>query len=116
MDSLTELESLEEVARQQSEQPAEPYQNDIERWQRLFGFSYDQARGELIEHRSNLSRAPVSEPQCELARAEKEAEGYDKEAYEYFVNLKASKPLTTQIEVDDQTYLLRIDVDGRSIT
>ncbi|KAI0529949.1 hypothetical protein GGR58DRAFT_518840 [Xylaria digitata] len=81
MDFLNELESLAEVATRQSEQPDEPCHNDIKRWQSLFGLSYSQALQEIQNHRSDLSRPRVSESHWEIVRAEKEAQGFDKEAY-----------------------------------
>ncbi|KAJ8128815.1 hypothetical protein O1611_g4816 [Lasiodiplodia mahajangana] len=109
MDFLNELESMAEVAIQQSEQPVEPDHSGIQRWQLLFGFSYSQALKELLDHRSDLSRPRVSEAHWEMVRAEKEAQGYNKEAYEYSSNIKAPKSSTIQTRVDNQTYLLRLD-------
>ncbi|KAI1126454.1 hypothetical protein F5Y10DRAFT_267117 [Nemania abortiva] len=109
MDMINELESMAQVAIQQSEQPDEPDNDDIRRWQSLFGFSYCQALKEIIHHRSDLSRPRVSESHWEMVRVRKEAEGYSKEAYEYSSNLKASNLSPIPTEVHNQTYLLRLE-------
>ncbi|KAI0600513.1 hypothetical protein F4775DRAFT_599170 [Biscogniauxia sp. FL1348] len=44
-----------------------------------------------------------------MVRAEKEAEGFDKEAYEYSSSFKAPKPSTTPATVQNQSFLLRLE-------
>ncbi len=52
---------------------------------------------------SNISRRRVDHEHWELVRARYEARGYDKEAYEYELDIggiKKSQPLNTDIVVD----------------
>ncbi|KAI0426708.1 hypothetical protein F5Y09DRAFT_333923 [Xylaria sp. FL1042] len=84
-----ELELLAQAAVQRSEQPDKPDHNDIKRWQSLFGFTYSQATLNIV-------------------RAEKEAQGFNKEAYEYSCTFKLLKPSTTKAIVRNQSYLLRL--------
>ncbi|KAI0449351.1 hypothetical protein F5B21DRAFT_520335 [Xylaria acuta] len=109
MDFMSELESMAQVAIRQSEQPDEPDDVDIKRWQSLFGLSYCQALKEIQDHRSNLSGPRVSESHWKMVRAEKEAEGFDKEAYEYFSRFKAPKPSAIPTTAHNQSYLLRLE-------
>ncbi|KAI2470531.1 hypothetical protein F4781DRAFT_176151 [Annulohypoxylon bovei var. microspora] len=87
MDFLDELESMAQVAVQQSHQSDEPDNGDINRWQSLFGYTYSQAAQKIQDHRSDLSRVLVTESHWEIVRAEKEAQGYNKEAYEHSCSL-----------------------------
>ena len=64
-----------------SEEAPSPAQ--ISRWQKLFGYSYSDAIDCLQEYRSDLTRPRVSDDHWDLVRADKEAAGYDREAYEY---------------------------------
>ncbi|KAI5924752.1 hypothetical protein F4810DRAFT_718970 [Camillea tinctor] len=109
MDFLDELEFMAQTAIQQSVQPDEPDHDDIKRWQSLFGFSYSQALKEIQDHRSDLSRSRISDSHWEMVRAEKEAEGFDKEAYEFSGYFKAPKPPTIQVPIHSQNYLLRLE-------
>ncbi|KAI1113050.1 hypothetical protein F5Y14DRAFT_452457 [Nemania sp. NC0429] len=109
MDFLDELESMAQIAIQQSEQPDEPNREEIKRWQSLFGFSYGQALKEIQYHRSDLSRPRVSEPHWEMVRVEKEAEGFNKEAYEYSTSIKPSKSSTFTATLQKQIYLLKLE-------
>ncbi|KAI0517579.1 hypothetical protein F5B22DRAFT_654799 [Xylaria bambusicola] len=111
MDVLDELESLAAAVVQQSEQPDEPDHNDIKQWQSLFGLTYAQSLQEIQAHRSNLSRTRVSDSHWEIVRAEKEAQGFSREAYEYSATSKATKPSATRVThaASNQSYLLKLE-------
>ncbi|KAI1429833.1 hypothetical protein F5Y12DRAFT_709836 [Xylaria sp. FL1777] len=106
---LNELGLLAHVAAHQSEQPDEPDHNDIKRWQLLFGLSYSKAFQEIQDHRSDLSRPRVSESHWEIVRAEKEAQGFNKEAYEYSGTFRVPRISTIQATAHNQNYLLKFE-------
>ncbi|KAF9878420.1 hypothetical protein CkaCkLH20_03912 [Colletotrichum karsti] len=91
MDLLGVLEAMASMSFDQP-QDDEPLPTDVvERWQRLFGFdTYAEAASKIQEHRSNLGRDTVSDVHWDMVREEKEAQGYDKEAYEYSCRLQAT--------------------------
>ncbi|OAP58750.1 hypothetical protein AYL99_07840 [Fonsecaea erecta] len=60
-----------------------PSEADIERWHRLFGYSQADAVRRIEEYRSDYSRTRISDDLWATIRSRKEAEGYDREAYEY---------------------------------
>ncbi|KAI1282207.1 hypothetical protein F5Y07DRAFT_410800 [Xylaria sp. FL0933] len=103
-----ELELLAQAATQGSEEPEEPDYNDVKRWQSLFGFTYSQSLQQIQSHRSNLSRLFVSDAHWDIVRAEKEAQGFNKEAYEYSCTFKSAKPPKTQATNPNLSYLIRL--------
>lgn len=90
MDPLAVLENKAVNVVNGLETDAEPDNETIKRWERLFHYSSTEAAERIKRHRNNLSRVNVSYEHWEIVRAEKEAEGYDREAYEYALTL-ASK-------------------------
>ncbi|KAI1803173.1 hypothetical protein F4811DRAFT_526323 [Daldinia bambusicola] len=94
MDFLDELESMAQVAVQQPQQLDEIDSDDIKRWKSLFGYTHAQAIRKIQEHRTDLSRIVVTDSHWEIVRAEKEAQGYDKEAYEHSCSLAASTSMS----------------------
>ncbi|KAI2778737.1 hypothetical protein F4815DRAFT_476461 [Daldinia loculata] len=114
MDFLDELESMAQVAIQQPQQLDEIDSDDIKRWQSLFGYTYAQAAQKIQEHRTDLSRILVTDSHWEIVRAEKEAEGYDKEAYEHSRSLMASlasnsRPQKIPNKTRPSVYLLKLE-------
>ncbi|KAI1456715.1 hypothetical protein F4805DRAFT_218382 [Annulohypoxylon moriforme] len=114
MDFLDELESMAQVAIQQPYESDEPDNDDIRRWQSLFGYTYSGAAQKIQEHRSDLSRVLVTESHWEIVRAEKEAQGYNKEAYEHsctlatYVTPAAPQKLSTRA-TKPSVYLLKLE-------
>lgn len=70
---------------------AEPISTTLTRWQHLFALSPNEAIARLQAHRNNLTRPRISAAHWEMLRAEKEAAGYDREAYEYELELQRRK-------------------------
>ena len=58
----------------------------ITRWQQLFCYTRAEAIDRINQLRSNFSRERVSDEHWELVRRNKEAEGYDREAYEHEID------------------------------
>lgn len=98
MDDLTIQQELEALAgnalipvQGDSDSQPEPMKFTIARWQKLFNLSQDTAVESIMEHRSNLTRTRVSDTLWETIRSEKESQDYDREAYEYELDLQKRK-------------------------
>lgn len=87
MDFLDELENMASNASSRYEYRGdsadEPSNEMIEKWQRLFNYSYIEASDALKDHRTNISRVGVTDEHWQMIREEQEALGYDREAYEH---------------------------------
>jgi len=95
MDFLDELERMAQMAIQETASGIDetPSDNDVKRWQTLFGYSWLDAVKKIQDHRSDLCRFIVSKGHWEMVQVEKEAQGYNKEAYEYSCQLgNTNKP------------------------
>ena len=79
MDPFKEVERL---AKNANTSVKELKDADILRWQKLFGFSFAEAKDELMEFRENLFRA-VHPTLWAVCRTELEAQGHNQESYEY---------------------------------
>jgi hypothetical protein len=87
MDLILELETMAAnvVDDPTSDPDSEP---DVStRWQPLFSYTLTEARERVKTHRSNLSLERVSDAHWDIVRSAREAEGYDREAYEYSLSL-----------------------------
>lgn len=89
MDPFEELEKMAFNAadEQGSDSTQEPSAAQISRWQRLFSCPYSDAADRIKHLRSDLSRIRVSDEHWEMVRHQREAEGYDREAYEHEIQL-----------------------------
>ncbi|KAI0846258.1 hypothetical protein F5Y00DRAFT_272202 [Daldinia vernicosa] len=88
--------------------------DDIKRWQSLFGYTHVQAIQKIQEHRADLSRVPITDSHWDIVRAEKEAEGYNKEAYEHSHSLMTSltsnsRPRKITSKTKPSVYLLKLE-------
>ncbi|KAF7188242.1 hypothetical protein HII31_10527 [Pseudocercospora fuligena] len=95
----------------------EPISTTISRWQRLFGLSADDAVDRIMDHRHDLTKSRVSDDHWSTVQDEKEASGYDREAYEYEIGLqkkKATLPdlVTTANEASDSTIKYLVELTG----
>ena len=97
MDPFEELEKMAFNAadEQGTDSIPEPSVAQISRWQRLFDCSQSDAADHIKHLRSDLSRIRVSDEHWEMVRQQKEAEGYDREAYEYEIQLGGKMLLRT---------------------
>ncbi|KAK6949774.1 hypothetical protein Daesc_008095 [Daldinia eschscholtzii] len=121
MDFLDELESMAQVAIQQPQQLDEIDSDDIKRWQSLFGYAYAQAVQKIQEHRTDLSRVLVTDSHWDIVRVEKEAQGYDKEAYEHSCSLAARTSMVVPERAQGKAskpsfYLLKLDGPFSDVT
>jgi hypothetical protein len=84
--------------------PPEPLSTTISRWNRLFNIPGDDAIDMIMEHRNNLTRTRVSDEHWEAVRAGKESKGYDREVYEYELDLQKRKAnIGNIVPVDNET-------------
>lgn len=88
---LAELENMAVNVVDEPDSDAEPEIKTIKRWQDLFQYTYKEASDRIKDHHSNLSLAKVSDEHWEIVRSKKEAEGYDRDAYEYAMFLANQK-------------------------
>lgn len=92
----------------------EPISTTIARWNRLFKIPGDDAVDVIMEHRNNLTRTRISDEHWEAVRTGKESQGYDREAYEYELDLQKRKAnMGNIVPVDDEaeslvTYLVEL--------
>ncbi|KAK4186541.1 hypothetical protein QBC35DRAFT_516140 [Podospora australis] len=99
--SLSYLEEPESRTQQFTGCPS-PHEvdlNTIQRWQKLFGYSYPEAVQKVERHRTDLlggRRTYVADAHWELVRQGKEAQGYDKEAYEHLCHVGLPAQTKTQ--------------------
>lgn len=95
----------------------EPISATMSRWQGLFGLSADDAVERIMDHRNDLTRSRVSDDHWSTIKHEKEALGYDREAYEYEIGLqkkKATLPdlVPTADEESDSTITYLVELTG----
>jgi len=113
MDLLTELENMAFNAVDEPDTDAEPENETIKRWQQLFQYTYAEATKHINQHRANLSRTNVSNEHWEIVRHEKEAKGYDREAYEYSIapgkGIKKTLAAGLSPSHESSTFLLKLE-------
>ncbi|KAF2122117.1 hypothetical protein BDV96DRAFT_594043 [Lophiotrema nucula] len=88
----TEWEELERMATAAGAADAQiadesPKPDAIARWQKLFNYNPMEASSIITAQRADLTRPRITDEHWDLVRAEKEAVGYDREAYEHSLQL-----------------------------
>jgi hypothetical protein len=121
MDILDELEQMALNAADHTYDEAQaPSEETVIRWVKLFGYSHAGAVKTIKQHRENISRKRVSNEHWAIEREEKEAQGYDREAYEHELEISARrvKPALAKVELngarDDvrqEYYSVRLEAD-----
>ena len=93
MDLLSELENMAKNVVDDFDPEPEVKLSDsvITQWQQLFCYTRSEAISRIEEHRSNYSRKRVSDEHWKMVRCAKEADGYDREAYEHEIELGRTK-------------------------
>ncbi|KAK3935853.1 hypothetical protein QBC46DRAFT_270879 [Diplogelasinospora grovesii] len=122
MDLMEELLSMAQKANVQIDNSQDPCNQDIIRWQFLFGYSRPEAVLQIKTCRNDLAREHVSASHWNLVRGQKEHAGYDKEAYEHSLalirdkarSIRHSASATTASTITTaspgkQHYLLKLD-------
>lgn len=105
-----ELESLASNAYNPDNEtaPAEPISTTLTRWSKLLNIPPDSAIDLIMSHRNNLTRTRISNSHWSSIRAASEALGYDREAYEYELELQKRKANVTNLLPVDE------DVESRN--
>ncbi|KAL8785373.1 MAG: hypothetical protein Q9213_003438 [Squamulea squamosa] len=97
---LLQLQCLEELAIHCTRFDQEPTDEDLARWQKLFSYSAREAHNIMTKLRADINHhhRRLSDKQWSLIKAEKEAEGYDRESYEHQLQLwvKPNRPKDSQ--------------------
>lgn len=87
----------------ETDSPSEPISTTLTRWTKLFNLSNDDAVDRIMEHRNNLTRTRISDEHWEAIRIDKESQGYDREAYEYELDLQKRKAnLVNMLPADEE--------------
>ena len=114
------LDELERMALNATEEAdltsdEEPSAEQVARWQHLFCYSLIDAVDQIKKHRNDIYRSRVSEEHWKCIQLRKEAEGYDREAYEHQLKLDTRKAphLSTctpasVVETDGASYLFKL--------
>lgn len=118
MDDYTLQQELEALAGnaynpdlETDDYPSEPISITMARWQKLFGLSESEVVDRIMDHRNNLTRTRISDTHWDTISAEKEAKGYDKEAYEYELELQKKKAVLPDLLPSSEgsvTYLVEL--------
>lgn len=89
---------------------------DIKRWQQLFGFATrDEASNAILEWRGDLGRNTLSPESWAIIKDDFKPSGYDKEAYEFYLaSQKPHRRVTQPVPKPDDTssnssYLLKLE-------
>ncbi|KAJ4365856.1 hypothetical protein N0V83_008478 [Neocucurbitaria cava] len=92
-----------------------PTPETVERWTHLFGYSYMEAVKLISDQRGDVTRERITDDHWALIKDEKEALGYDREAYEHSLQLSqvfkgqsASIPAGGGSDDDDMMFLFRL--------
>ncbi len=106
LDPFEELERMAAVATSANDE--DPEDEEIERWMKLFKYNYFTAMTLIQQHRADVTRKPISDEHWELVRGDREAAGYDREAYEHSLGLKdlMKSQSTTFHDADGHTWTL----------
>lgn len=87
--SWEEVERMAQAASVADAQIADEYPQPetIARWKRLFGYSHMEAVHLISKQRGDVTRERITDEHWDLIKDEKEAAGYDREAYEHSLQL-----------------------------
>jgi len=94
---LFELENMAINAVDECDTGLEPSEIEITRWQNLFAYTPSEAVEKIKKQWCDYSRNRVSDGHWELVRAEREAQGFSREAYEHEIE-SSGKPGPSQHE------------------
>ena len=94
MDPFLALEQMAENALTSNDADtasSDPSNDVTQRWQQLFGYSYNEAVERVKKHRSDLNRCRVSDEYWSHVKTQYEDQGFDREAFEYSLSKLASR-------------------------
>lgn len=105
MEFLCELEHLATEAVKYDEKPNS---EQIKLWRKIFGYTEAEAAERIKAHRLDLNRQRISDEQWQLILAEKEADGYDREAYEHMLQLCTTDASQPFLSHDTDTFIFKL--------
>ncbi|MCJ1474785.1 hypothetical protein MMC13_003445 [Lambiella insularis] len=116
MEDINLFDELKQMAQNATEDAGsftdeEPSTDQIARWQHLFHHSRTDAAKHIKQQRNDLNRHRVSDYHWKYVQLDKEAAGYDREAYEHDLQLavdRALHPLTPEEAPDTASYLFKL--------
>ena len=108
--TLFELENMASNA-SHGASPEDILEQDLERWQRLFGMSAQEARNAIERHRNNLSRQTISDDLWNIVARDLLAQDYDREAYDYSLTLpqRSTSRLPRHAVVSQGTFIVKLE-------
>lgn len=83
MDLFEELENMAANVPAEFGVESKPDEDEIARWQKIFGYTYSEALEQITNQRNDYSRCKVSDDLWDLVKSQMEAQGYSREAYEH---------------------------------
>ncbi|KAL7795533.1 hypothetical protein V8C43DRAFT_314541 [Trichoderma afarasin] len=92
--------------------PSHSSNSDQSRWQKLFGFSIDEAAKSIQDWRADFTRPTMSQESWLTVKDAKVAEGFDKESYEYSIfraKLAFRAKSGATVKDEDAQYLLKLE-------
>ena len=92
-----------------------PSPETIFKWKRLFGYTHMEAVNLISQQRADLTRERITDAHWDLVRQEKEAAGYDREAYEHSLHLPEvfkAQSATIPINSEDGGLMLLFRLGG----
>jgi len=113
MDLCAELESMALNAADDYDEEVNPSEEEITRWQILFGYSYSQAVEHIRAQKRDFTSCKVSSDHWSLFRSPLEAEGHSRESYEHQIQMcgqrtpsnSVSKPTNNSLSSVESSYL-----------
>ena len=87
MDLFAELESMAINAVEDDIVEFEPSEDEIQRWQTLFAYTYSEAVEQIKNQKGDYSRRRIPDDHWDLIRTEKEAQGFSRDAYEQWMKM-----------------------------
>ena len=91
-DIMTELARLERAAIASDCGNDRPALEKIHQWQALFKYSFEQAAEKIKQRSTDIGRLVITDDLWEDIREEEEARGFDKDAYEHFLDTRPKNP------------------------
>ena len=113
---MTELARLEHTALASDHSSDQPSPEKVHQWQALFHYSYEQAVETIKQRTANIGRLVITDAVWEELREANEAQGFDKDAYEHFLEVqpnnsssRVSEPPSLSQGTAPATYLLKLE-------
>lgn len=74
----------------------EPTLEEVDRWSKIFTYPVSEAPNIITQFRADINRQRLTDGQWHIIRVDKEAERYDRETYEHWLQVWSTKPKTSK--------------------